>query len=368
MKKLEELFHSIRQIIAGRQMISNDEKFHILPMGAALIHLMFCICMGYMGVYIMCIYNVFIVIGYIILAFVFTRKKLYRPSLFLTFVEIELHSSLCTLLMGEDWEFMLYTVALIPAAFYFANSISNRNRHFGFSMLLSGMVIACYFAIAIVNPVVDPMYDLSGYPGMKTFIKYFNMFIAFFLQITLAFLFALESRFMELLLKKENVKLEEEANVDPLTKLMNRRSLSNCIMRKLEDEPDLIYSVVMIDIDDFKKINDRYGHNTGDVVLMQMSELLRDRLRDGDYACRWGGEEFLLFVHGTKEESFFAADRIRQALATKAFHDKRGTSFGVTVTMGISDNTSNKPFRAVVEEADEKMYLGKRKGKNQVTV
>ena len=369
MKKIEELFHTFRQILAGRQLISNEDKFRTLSFGAALVHAMFCICMGYMGVMPLCIYNVFVVIGYIIIGIVLPKKKMFRQSLLLTFVEIEVHSSMATLMMGDDWRFMLYTVALVPAAFYFANSITNRNRHFGFSMILSAMVIVCFFTIAVIEPAVEPAYELTDYHGMKLFISYFNIVLAFGLQLALALLFALESRYMEQLLKKENVKLEEEANVDPLTKLMNRRSLSNCVNDMISSASDEdIYSVVMIDIDDFKKVNDRYGHNMGDIVLMQLATIFSEQLRDGDCACRWGGEEFLLLVHGTKEESFFVSERIRKVVSEKVFVDKRSGRFSVTVTMGISDSRSGKPFRIVVDEADEKLYYGKRDGKNKVVV
>ena len=368
MKKIEELFHTFRQIFAGRQLISNENKFRTLSLGAALVHALFCVCMGYMGVYILCVYNIFVVIGYVIIGLVFPRKKLFRPALLLTFVEIELHSSAATLLMGEDWRFMLYTVALVPAAFYFANSITNRNRHFGFSMILAGMVIVCYFAIAVIEPAVEPMYYLEDYHGMKLFISYFNIVLAFGLQLALALLFALESRYMEQLLKKENVKLEEEANVDPLTKLMNRRNLSNCVNEMIDEGSDEVYSVVMIDIDDFKKVNDRYGHSMGDIVLIQLAGIFTDQLRDGDCACRWGGEEFLLLIHGTKEEAYFVSERIRKAVSEKVFVDKRSGRFSVTVTMGIADSRSGKPFRSIVDEADEKLYYGKRDGKNKVVV
>ncbi|MBQ8947054.1 MAG: GGDEF domain-containing protein [Lachnospiraceae bacterium] len=368
MKAAEELFHSIRQVLAGRQLVSNAIKFRALCFGAGLVHMVFCLCMGIMGAYILCVYNVFIVYAYFFMGIVMARKMMYRQILTLTFVEIEVHSALASLMLGLDWNFMLYTVALVVAAFYFSNSMSNRGKHMWYSVLLASLVIVVYFAVVLVEPHFKPYYDTSAYESVKSGISYLNIIIAFGLQLILAILFAFETRYMELLLQKENIKLGEEANLDPLTKLMNRRSLNYSITDELEKERDMIYSIVMMDIDDFKKINDLYGHDSGDNVLIKLADIISHETREEDYSCRWGGEEFLLFVHGTKEESYFVAERIREMLQEASFKDKHGSVFGVTATMGISDNRSDKPFRIVVQEADDKLYMGKRNGKNQVIV
>lgn len=368
MKIFESLFHTLRQILAGRRLITNGVKFRILCFAAAFVHLIFCICMGRMDAHILFIYNIFIVYGYICMGIVLTRKHMYRQILVLTFVEIEVHSSLASVLLGLDWEYMLYTVALVPAAFYFANSVRKNDNHLLFALRLAAFVVVVYFAVMIAVPRLTPVYDTSAYGSIKVGISYLNRVIAFGLQFILAFLFALEALYMESLLKDENIRLGEEASFDPLTKLMNRRSLNNSINGELESDPEQVYSVVMVDIDDFKRINDTYGHSVGDNVLMFIANLVKNELRNEDMACRWGGEEFLLYIHGTKEESFFVADRIRDKMSEARFGDKHGNRFGVTVTMGISDNRFEKSFRTVIEEADEKLYLGKRSGKNQVVV
>lgn len=368
MKALENLFHTIRQIFAGRQLISNGFKFRTLCFAAAFVHLIFCVCMGIMDAYILFIYNIFIVYGYVMMGIVLTRKHLYRRILLLTFLEIEVHSALASVLLGIDWEFMLYTVALVPAAFYFANSIRGNDNHLLLALTLAAFVIVVYFAVTIATPGIPVMYDTSAFGDIRTGISLLNRIIAFSLQLVLAFLFALEAMYMESLLKDENIRLGEEASFDPLTKLSNRRSLNNIVLKELEKDPDIVYSAVMIDVDDFKKINDSYGHTVGDNVLMAVAGIIRNELRSEDIGCRWGGEEFLLYIHGTKEESFFVSDRIREKISEAGFTDKEGRSFRVTVTMGISDNRLGKQLRAVVEEADEKMYIGKRGGKNQVVV
>ena len=86
----------------------------------------------------------------------------------------------------------------------------------------------------------------------------------------------------------------------------------------------------------------------------------------GDFACRWGGEEFLLFVHGDKQETYFVADRIRRKLEESVLKNKYDGNFSVTATFGIAEYSDYTPLRIIIDAADEKLYYGKNHGKNQV--
>ncbi len=368
MKAHESLFHSIRQVLAGRQLVSSATKYKALCFSAGIVHLIFCISMGVMGAYIPCVYNVFVVYAYFFMGVALTRQRMYRHILVLAFIEIEVHSAMASFMLGLDWNFMLYTVALVVGAFYLSNSTSNRGKHMSLAIALAATVMVVYFVVVLIEPIFPPYYDTSAYPGIKAGISYLNIVIAFGLQLMFAVLFAFETRYMELLLQKENIKLGEEANRDPLTKLQNRRSINHSVSEELEKDPEMVYSVVMLDVDDFKRVNDYHGHDGGDDVLISLADVIMSELREEDYSCRWGGEEFLLFVHGTKEEAYFVAERIREALYAVVFKDKRGSNFSVTLTAGIADNRTDKPLRMVIQEADDKLYIGKRNGKNQVIV
>ena len=367
---LELIFHTIRQVLAGKQLIDNSNKYRFMCLSAAFIHLIFCISMGAIGANILCYYNIFIVYFYCFLGIVLTNRKKFRLIMVLFFIEVEFHSFLASVLLGWDWGFMLYTIALIPAAFYLANSLTNRSKHVAYSIWLSAFVMVAYLAGSIVQPMVNPMYGYLSNTTAYFFIRYFNIFIAFIILLTFSALFALETSYMENLLEKENLKLGIEASYDPLTRLLNRRSMTRYMTDEIEIANDTTgkFCLVMLDIDDFKNINDAYGHDIGDRVLVALADLIKTEVRESDYSCRWGGEEFLLFIHGDKQETYFVADRIRRKLEETPVKNKYDGNFKVTATFGIAEYKSYMPLRTIIDEADEKLYYGKKHGKNQVVV
>ena len=362
-----KLLHSIKNILEGKELIDNIIKFRILAIAAGLIHLVFCICMFEMDVHIMFYYNICIVIGYFFMGIVLAEKERFDLISILTIIEIEVHSTLATFLLGAEYRFMLYTVAMVPAAFYLTSTFAKGARHIRLSVFFSAIVILCYFLVDFFEPRIMPMYDTSAYLGIINGISVGNMFIAFFLQLVFALLFALENGYMYRLLEKENVKLGEEASYDPLTKLWNRRSLTRAIAEETERMGrEDVFSVVMMDIDNFKSVNDTYGHDIGDVVLVGLSDIIIDEVREGDYSCRWGGEEFLIFAHGTRNDVSHVAERIRNRLKDVQFDSGRGSNFSVTITAGVAEYRYGAQLRNVIDSADRRLYYGKTNGKNQV--
>ncbi len=363
------LIYTVKQIVAGRQLIAKDAKYRFICIATALVHLVFAITMRAMRVEFLGFYNVCIVIFYLYMGFRMVSKEMYRLIVILFFVEIELHSALATLILGWDYNFMLYTVALIPAAFYLNNSPTDENKGNGqgYTIILSLLVVACYFVLSIATGGMNAWHDTSNYPAVRTGVKFFNIFIAFFIQFVFSMFYSVETGYMGRLLAKENVKLGEEANFDPLTKLMNRRSMMSSVTEEIGTMEHVdIFSIVMMDIDNFKHVNDTYGHDVGDTVLVALAQIIREEIREGDYACRWGGEEFLLFAHGSKYDTSHAAERIRQRLSETSFKDRTDSTFSVTVTLGISEYRYGMQFRDIVEIADKRLYYGKTHGKNQV--
>lgn len=370
MKSFELIFHTIRQVLAGKQLIDNSNKYRIMCLVTAFIHLIFCIVMGVIGANILCYYNIFVVYLYCVMGIMLTNRKKFRLIMVIFFIEVEFHSTLASLLMGWEWGFMLYTIALIPAAFFLANSLANRSKHIAYAICLSAFVVVVYFIASLIQPHIKPLYGMLDNPVARDGMRYFNIFIAFFLQLAFSALFALETKYMEQLLEKENVKLGIEASYDPLTRLLNRRSMTRFMSDELEMSNDTPQKccLVMLDIDDFKHINDSYGHDIGDRVLVTLADLLTQEVRAGDYTCRWGGEEFLLLIHGDKQETYFVADRIRRKLEETQLKNKYDGTFNVTATFGVAEYKDFMPLRTIIDEADEKLYYGKSHGKNQVVM
>jgi len=187
-----------------------------------------------------------------------------------------------------------------------------------------------------------------------------------------------KSRFMGYLLTFQDVtlhklelkRMEYMANYDDLTKTLNRRVFFSRAM-PLFDEYVIhkgAISFIMIDLDDFKEINDIYGHQAGDYVLSKIASVCQDAISDDIIFARYGGEEFVLFLGNyTPDEAMKISSKIRTAIADREFvymkHRIRVTaSFGVSGTKGII----SKSFEQYLKDADDALYEAKRRGKNQI--
>jgi diguanylate cyclase (GGDEF)-like protein len=129
-------------------------------------------------------------------------------------------------------------------------------------------------------------------------------------------------------------------------------------------------SVLMVDIDHFKQINDEHGHLVGDIVLRDVARVMREALRTVDAVGRYGGEEFMIILpHTPREEAWKTAERLRQKVADHAFTSSRkGAGLHVTVSVGVASYPSEKVDTpsALIRAADEALYRAKEKGRNRV--
>jgi diguanylate cyclase (GGDEF)-like protein len=159
------------------------------------------------------------------------------------------------------------------------------------------------------------------------------------------------------------------AVTDPLTGLLNRRGIDEQLRRVLDDSGRQgPWSVVLADIDRFKSINDRLGHQTGDRVLVQVADVIRQRIRGQDLAGRWGGEEFLILLPGTDVEGARAvAENIRQAVS-QVPRGSDDEELDLTMTFGVTEVTAEDDLNALVRRVDAALYAGKRQGRDRVVV
>jgi diguanylate cyclase (GGDEF)-like protein/PAS domain S-box-containing protein len=178
-------------------------------------------------------------------------------------------------------------------------------------------------------------------------------------------------------LESKNASLQEAYNQlqiiaasDPLTKLQNRWSILN----RLEHEQAQFrrsrraFSVIITDIDDFKSINDTYGHNFGDRMLISVAQILRTNVRAQDDVARWGGEEFLIFLPDTGSEgAAVLAEKLRSLIEQNTCHSGSKSS-RVTMTFGISVYDKTQPLDHLISKADKALYFGKENGKNRVDI
>jgi diguanylate cyclase (GGDEF)-like protein len=185
-----------------------------------------------------------------------------------------------------------------------------------------------------------------------------------------AVLFSLALAYQYRTIQEEKVRAEALARIDPLTSLNNRRAFYeeartywNASMRKKRDA-----AVILLDVDHFKHVNDTYGHDKGDDVLVAISVVLAQSARESDVVARWGGEEFILFLPETScAEAVLMAERLRLAIS-QASVDSLGTNISFTASFGVAQRTATTTtIDELIAHADKLLYLSKSAGRNRVS-
>ncbi|OIQ46718.1 MAG: diguanylate cyclase [Gammaproteobacteria bacterium MedPE] len=172
-------------------------------------------------------------------------------------------------------------------------------------------------------------------------------------------------------LQKANSQLEKLTKTDPLTQIDNRNGLAVNVelANKRYKMQQTVSSLVMLDIDYFKKINDTYGHPAGDAILQQLAAIIKESMRENDSVARYGGEEFAIILHNTtSDNASHFVERLRKAIEDTEFTFQE-TVLKVTISFGIAQiSTKNGDNKAWMEAADKALYQAKKQGRNQGVV
>ena len=179
-----------------------------------------------------------------------------------------------------------------------------------------------------------------------------------------------EIKSRELYIKSQE--LERLSTTDPLTGLPNRRFFDMAAQQLLHLSTRNMrpFSVLMIDIDYFKRVNDTYGHAVGDKVLVAVAQACQESIRGADLSTRYGGEEFCFLLSETNSKgAYILAERIRATIAALKF-ESSNQSFSVTVSIGISECGEDEKvsLKNLLERSDEALYKAKRAGRNRVVI
>ncbi|MCM1179314.1 MAG: GGDEF domain-containing protein [Clostridium sp.] len=363
---MTSFYHTVRQIFNGTRAINTKFKYILLGICIALIHLFFTISFYSFHIKTLFLYNMAITIFYFYLSAVVAKRERYESIFISAFIEILFHSSMASIMLGWNWGFMIYTIALIPVSFYLTYTLPYFKGSVFAPITASAVVCICYISIKAVTNHIPPTYTGTLPGNVSTFFYYFNTMVALALQIYCSILFALEIRYMKRQLEEENRALGEIASHDPLTHLLNRRSMNSYLkiaMERSEDKQP--FCLVLADIDNFKQVNDTYGHDCGDEVLISVSGVISGNVREKDYVCRWGGEEILILLQADLETAVTVAERIGKDVASTVVKCNE-KEVSVTVTMGVAQYRQGVTIRSLIDEADQNLYYGKKHGKNQV--
>ncbi len=363
------MIHTLRQILQGTKEMDEHRKYQGISLMFALVHFMFVIMFYCVGVRTLFYYNIGVVAFYLLLIFIIEHQKRYTLIFISAFVEILVHSSMASLMLGFSLGFMNYTVALVPMSFYIGYTLPYIKKKLLVPLAFSLIVILTYFTVLFSYLKRGAYYADALSIKQQSVIFSFNSFLIFLFLGTVAFLFSVEVRFMQYHLEEENISLTKMANFDALTHLLNRRSM-NIHLKQIMDEMELQeedepFCLIIADIDNFKKVNDTYGHSKGDEVLVEVANVLQSNVREMDKVCRWGGEEMLILLRSNMETARSVAQRICSDMAMTQIENGEDP-ISVTLTLGVSEYAPGETVRTLIETADQRLYRGKHSGKNCV--
>jgi diguanylate cyclase (GGDEF)-like protein len=172
-------------------------------------------------------------------------------------------------------------------------------------------------------------------------------------------------------LREKERRLTELSITDELTGLYNRRWFSSKINSEMDHARRLgrPLSLVVVDVDHFKKFNDTYGHAQGDNVLAELGKTIFDTVRLYDIPCRYGGEEFVIILPGASEnDAFSVAERLRKSFARKKIAVPGRSPIGATISIGVAQMGNEESADSFFQRADDALYRAKHGGRNQVVM
>lgn len=171
--------------------------------------------------------------------------------------------------------------------------------------------------------------------------------------------------------KNREVLLKNQATRDPLTSLYNRRYFEEEVRKRINQarKNNGMYCILMTDVDLFKRVNDTYGHKTGDKVLMELAAACERALRDRDIVARYGGEEFVIYLDDVDAENArVVAERLRETIAELSVPSDDGRIVKFTISIGISSAAVSDNIDTLIKTADEALYRAKQNGRNRVEI
>ena len=271
------------------------------------------------------------------------------------------------MLIRHDMQVAIVLSALIFSATYLYSTYLTFSRDEGMAGNLFWIISSLYLLMALL------MLGRSVYASQAT-AEVFESFAtwpinAYTFMLGAVSQFFISSLFVLMLSYKLNQNLESIATIDGLTNILNRRGLEDAAL-KMQDmckRINLSMAVILIDIDHFKKVNDKYGHLAGDDVLGHIAKVVAGILRASDVFGRYGGEEFCAFLPNTTEgDAIGLAERIRaevEASPLKLNH----AAIKTTISIGVADSVrAGYDFKGLVAAADGALYSAKNSGRNQV--
>jgi len=357
MQKLMQAF--IERITAGKVFSDSDERYIYLTMMfsiifAGIMHAFLICAMQIIGVNLFVVVNIVSVLIYGSILVLVRIRRTYQLAGIIITCEVILYTVFASIYLGENCYFFLYffLILLIQLNISYAKP--------SVRVISSVIIFIALIAVVVVEFYAEPFYKFQDEVGIMI-LSISNCVLCFF------------GIFLQLLaisiIRKDNAervrKYEEWAHTDSLTGIYNRWYADGFIANFSEKREEICWCVAMLDIDDFKKVNDTMGHPAGDEVLKSLANILKNSFRKTDVLFRWGGEEFLLFLSNVElETAVQILDVVRKRICDTpvCIGDAK---INYTVTIGVVE-VDWEDVRGSISVSDERLYFGKQNGKNQV--
>ena len=317
---------------------------------AAGIDVAFLLLYGALGAKALALLNLASVALYVA-AWWLLRMKRNKPAVALIWLEVLGHAAVGSLLLGWEADFHLFLLLFVPMIVLG----SPRRR----ALAMTTLLLASYAALYGACNTWAPLSPLP--PAQLEVARWFNIVMVFGLLYAVASVYRQRVRHAEQALR-------QLARIDALTRLANRthfleRAAAEISRARRAGEP---LTLMLADVDHFKRVNDEHGHEAGDHVLAQVARVMTSALREHDVLARWGGEEFMALLPDTDAAlGRTVAERVRQAVATHSvFVDARPIT--VTLSFGLASLVDGD-LQAAMRAADRALYASKHTGRNRVT-
>ena len=282
------------------------------------------------------------------------EQRKHRPAVLLIWLEVLGHAVIGTRMIGWDSGFHYYLLMFIPAI-----AVSAGRRLGPYVMLVAQYLIyTSLHAVSLQTEVIAPLPT-----NALMLVHGINVAVVFAMG-------AYTARFYYASVRRAEYRLARQAATDPLTGLSNRRNLLSRAeqLQERAHRLGLPISLIIADIDHFKRINDQIGHDAGDKVLVHIGMLLSRTCRSQDIVARWGGEEFLILLPSTNAEAArVLAERIRKTVAAQPLLYKK-TSMTPELSLGVAELRPEETIGRAIARADQALYQSKENGRNQVTM
>ena len=285
-------FKNIKKEIFSQNIEKIDERQSFLLVNIIFLigHIIYFILFRTLDITIMGRYNYFSMVYYVVMIFLTVKVEHSGILIVVSLIEIAIHSVLATYCLGWDKGFAQFLVYILPIPFM------PDLRKKWIPYFASSMDFLVFCVLKFVSSDAVPKYQLSEIEAKIVF--YINSIFGFATIIYISSIFFFQRKMNEKKLQEHNELLRKLATTDPLTKLYNRRAMTEYLklMEKSSRDKQKGYFVGLADIDDFKKINDTYGHDSGDEVLVKVSDIMMKNVPEEGCVCRWGGEEILFII------------------------------------------------------------------------